>query len=119
MRVVLLGKGGSGKSSLAGLVCAELAERGRRVLALDADSVPGLSQVLGVAPSDDWYLAGMAERKDGGWKLTASPAEVVDRSAPADRAVVGADRIGASPLDHDPTSPAVSVVRQLATALRP
>lgn len=42
-----------------------------------------------------------------------------DLVIPADRGVVGADRIGASPLDHDPTSPAIGIVRQLATALRP
>jgi CO dehydrogenase maturation factor len=79
VRVVLLGKGGSGKSTLAGLVCASLSERGERVVALDADSVPGLAQVLGMAPSDDWFLAGMAVRQAGGWKLENSPAETVRR----------------------------------------
>lgn len=77
MRVVLLGKGGSGKSTLAGLVCASLGERGERVVALDADSVPGLAQVLGMAPSDDWFLSGMAIREAGGWRLEHSPAETV------------------------------------------
>ncbi|MGH9157653.1 MAG: hypothetical protein ACRD1K_17865 [Acidimicrobiales bacterium] len=81
MRVVLLGKGGSGKSTLAGLLAAELAGRGRPVLALDADSVPGLAQVLGMASSDDWFLAGMAVREAGGWRLEASPAETVARGA--------------------------------------
>lgn len=79
MRVVLLGKGGSGKSTLAGLLCASLSDRGERVVALDADSVPGLAQVLGMAPSDDWFLAGMAVREAGGWRLQASPAETVQR----------------------------------------
>lgn len=79
MRVVLLGKGGSGKSTLAGLLCAELSERGERVVAMDADSVPGLAQVLGMEPTDDRFLTGMAERKDGGWQLSATPAEVVQR----------------------------------------
>jgi CO dehydrogenase nickel-insertion accessory protein CooC1 len=36
---------------------------------------------------------------------------------PADRAVVAADRAGASPLDHDAVSPAVGVLRQLASSL--
>lgn len=81
MRVVLLGKGGSGKSSLAGLLCAALSRHGEQVMAIDADTVPGLAQVLGMPPSDDWFLAGMAARRNGGWQLEASPAEVVQRCA--------------------------------------
>lgn len=79
MRVVLLGKGGSGKSSLAGLLCAALATRGDRVLAIDADTVPGLAQVLGVDPTDDWFLAGAAVRRNGGWQLEGSSEEIVAR----------------------------------------
>ena len=79
MRVVLLGKGGSGKSTLAGLLCADLRARGEPVVAIDADSVPGLAQVLGVAPTDDWFLAGMAVRENGGWRLEGSPADTVER----------------------------------------
>ncbi len=84
VRVVLLGKGGSGKSTLVGLVASILASAGERVLALDADSVPGLGQVLGTEPSDEWMLAGMAVREHGGWRLAASPEETVERcSRPA------------------------------------
>lgn len=36
---------------------------------------------------------------------------------PEDSAVAAADRAGASPLDHDPGSPAIGVVRDLASAL--
>lgn len=81
VRVVLLGKGGSGKSTLAGLVAGTLSAAGDRVLALDADSVPGLAQVLGMEPSDDWMLAGMAVREQGGWRLSVSPQETVARAA--------------------------------------
>lgn len=81
MRVVLLGKGGSGKSTLAGLVAAALSDAGDRVVALDADSVPGLGQVLGMPTSDDWFLAGMAVREHGGWRLTSSPEETVEQAA--------------------------------------
>ena len=76
-----MGKGGSGKSSLAGLLSAELSDRGERVVALDADSVPGLAQVLGMPPTDDWFLAGAATRDNGGWRLEGTPAEIVDRCA--------------------------------------
>lgn len=81
MRVVFLGKGGSGKSTLAGLLCAEIADRHQRVVAIDADTVPGLDQVLGMESSDEWLLAGVAVRAHGGWQLDGSPAEIVDRCA--------------------------------------
>lgn len=76
-----MGKGGSGKSTLAGLVCTELAARGERVVAIDADTVPGLAQVLGMEPVDDWDLAGAAVRDNGGWRLEGTPTELVDRRA--------------------------------------
>ncbi|MEX2621183.1 MAG: cellulose synthase operon protein YhjQ/BcsQ [Egibacteraceae bacterium] len=83
MRVVMLGKGGSGKSSLGGLLCAALSGSGEQVLAIDADTVPGLAQVLGLEPSDDWFLAGAAARRNGGWELDGTPEEVVERYARA------------------------------------
>lgn len=79
VRVVFLGKGGSGKSTLAGLLCDELAKRDQRVVAIDADTVPGLDQVLGMASTDEWALAGMAVREHGGWRLSGTPAEIVNR----------------------------------------
>jgi len=81
VRVVLLGKGGSGKSTLCGLLGVELGDRGKRVVAMDADTVPGLAQVLGMPPTDDWFLAGMATRDNGGWRLEGSAPEIVDRCA--------------------------------------
>ncbi|HVM02067.1 MAG TPA: DUF87 domain-containing protein [Acidimicrobiales bacterium] len=81
MRVVLLGKGGSGKSTLAGLLCAEIVSRRGSVVAFDADTVPGLGEVLGMPATDDWFLAGTAVREGGGWRLDGTPADVVDRCA--------------------------------------
>lgn len=78
---MLLGKGGSGKSTLAGLLCAELRHRGEQVVAIDADSVPGLAPVLGMESTDDWFLTGMAVRQNGGWRLEKSAADVVDGAA--------------------------------------
>lgn len=40
-----------------------------------------------------------------------------DVVVPADSAVAAADRAGTSPVDHDPGSPAVGVVRHLASSL--
>lgn len=52
MRVGFVGKGGAGKSSLAGTFARVLAARGNRVLALDSDPMPGLAFSLGIAQSD-------------------------------------------------------------------
>jgi len=52
MRVAFVGKGGAGKSSLAGTFARVLAKTGDRVLALDSDPMPGLAFSLGVEQSD-------------------------------------------------------------------
>ncbi|MBA3525268.1 MAG: hypothetical protein H0T85_12130 [Geodermatophilaceae bacterium] len=52
MRVAFVGKGGAGKSSLAGTFARVLARTGQRVLALDSDPMPGLAFSLGVSQSD-------------------------------------------------------------------
>ncbi|MDQ3708336.1 MAG: hypothetical protein M3387_03355 [Actinomycetota bacterium] len=52
MRVVFVGKGGAGKSSLAGTFARLLARTGERVLALDSDPMPGMAFSLGVPRSD-------------------------------------------------------------------
>ncbi len=40
-----------------------------------------------------------------------------DLVIPEDGAVTTADRVGSSPVDHDPASPAVGVLRELASSL--
>ena len=52
MRVAFVGKGGAGKSSLAGSFARVLASSGERVLALDSDPMPGMAFSLGVAQTD-------------------------------------------------------------------
>ncbi len=52
MRVAFVGKGGAGKSSLAGTFARLLARTGERVLALDSDPMPGMAYSLGVPRSD-------------------------------------------------------------------
>lgn len=47
-----MGKGGAGKSAIAGTFVRCLAGRGRDVLALDSDPMPGLALSLGMAQSD-------------------------------------------------------------------
>ncbi len=53
MRVAFVGKGGAGKSSLAGTFARVLARTGERVLALDSDPMPGLAFSLGVKSTDE------------------------------------------------------------------
>lgn len=52
MRIAFVGKGGAGKSAVAGTFARLLARTGERVLALDSDPLPGLAFSLGVERSD-------------------------------------------------------------------
>ena len=51
MKLVVAGKGGSGKTSISGTLARTLARSGHKVLAIDADSNPNLALTLGV-PAD-------------------------------------------------------------------
>lgn len=48
MKIAVTGKGGSGKSTVAGALIRQLAESGRRVVAVDADPNPNLGISLGL-----------------------------------------------------------------------
>ena len=52
IRVAFVGKGGAGKSTIAGTFARLLARRGQPVLALDSDPMPGMPYSLGVAVDD-------------------------------------------------------------------
>lgn len=52
VRVAFVGKGGSGKSAIAGTFARALARRGEPVLAIDSDPMPGLAFSLGVEVTD-------------------------------------------------------------------
>lgn len=49
MKMAISGKGGVGKTTVAGTLCRMLGRRGRSVLAIDGDPNPNLSVVLGIA----------------------------------------------------------------------
>lgn len=76
MRVAFVGKGGAGKSAIAGPFCRLLARRtGQGVVAIDSDPLPGLAYSLGV-PSTDTPLPPelveqVGEDPDITWRLRA------------------------------------------------
>ena len=49
LKLGVVGKGGVGKTTVAGLLAAAWAERGRRVVAIDTDSNPNLGLSLGLS----------------------------------------------------------------------
>lgn len=50
MKLVVAGKGGSGKTSISGTMARLIARSGRDVLAIDGDSNPNLALTLGIPP---------------------------------------------------------------------
>ena len=64
MRVAFVGKGGAGKSSLAGTFARILAGTGRSVLALDSDPMPGMAFSLGIEQTDSGLPDGAVEEYD-------------------------------------------------------
>lgn len=85
LRVAVVGKGGAGKTMISATLARLLARRGRRVLAADLDTNPGLAFSLGLGP--DAAGAPLAVQKHPGapygWDLAAgvTPAEAVERFA--------------------------------------
>ena len=84
LRLAVVGKGGVGKSVVSGTLARVLARRGNRVLALDSDTLPGLSISLGADVPEDVPLNAAAERNEKGrWKLRkgVGPVRAVQRYA--------------------------------------
>ena len=70
MRIAVVGKGGAGKSVVAGTIARLLGRRGQPVLAVDTDLMPGLAYSLGVEPAREGTLDGAAEKDERGrWRL--------------------------------------------------
>ncbi len=49
-RLAVCGKGGSGKTTIAGTLARQFARRGHQVIAIDGDSNPNLAITLGIPP---------------------------------------------------------------------
>jgi CO dehydrogenase maturation factor len=71
VKIAVVGKGGAGKSVLAGTMARIQARRGKRVLVLDSDLLPGLSFSIGSGPDPDIPpLVEAAYRPEGQrWRL--------------------------------------------------
>lgn len=81
--LAVAGKGGSGKSVIAGTLARLFARRGHRVLAIDSDPMPGLARSLGVREPKRPPLnrAAVRDRKTKRWKLRPGigPMRAVER----------------------------------------
>jgi CO dehydrogenase maturation factor len=66
MKVAVVGKGGSGKTTTSAVVARALARRGLSVVALDCDSNPNLGISLGVGDAETERLVAMRESLDDG-----------------------------------------------------
>lgn len=66
MKIGVVGKGGAGKTTVAGTVARSLARRGEKVLAVDADVNPMLGISLGVGPERTEALVGARQALDAG-----------------------------------------------------
>jgi len=72
LRLAFVGKGGAGKSAIAGTLARVLARRGHTVLAVDSDPLPGLAFSVGVgdvaerdAPIPDEAVVERADGEEG------------------------------------------------------
>jgi CO dehydrogenase maturation factor len=80
VKVAVIGKGGSGKTTISGILARTLARSGRRVIALDCDANPnlGVSLGLGLEPTED--LAAIRQSlEDGGVEHAPGVEELLSR----------------------------------------
>ncbi len=87
MRLAIAGKGGSGKTTISGTLARLLAQAGRQVVAVDADTNPNLATTLGLQPDRAKEIVALPrsllkreQRPDGTMASTflRDPLEVLD-----------------------------------------
>ncbi len=80
MKVAVVGKGGSGKTTTSAVLARTLARGGRTTLALDCDSNPNLGISLGLGEDATERLVSVRDAVDAGDEQHAStPDDLVER----------------------------------------
>jgi CO dehydrogenase maturation factor len=64
LKLAITGKGGVGKTTLSALLAHVFAERGQKVLAIDADPATGLAAACGVPPEEAGAIVPIVEMED-------------------------------------------------------
>jgi len=64
MKIAVSGKGGTGKTFIAGTLAAHFAAGGHPVIAIDADPSPNLAQSLGLSPGEAGRIVPVAENTE-------------------------------------------------------
>jgi CO dehydrogenase maturation factor len=64
LKIAVIGKGGSGKTTVAAIIARSLASRGRSVIALDCDTNPNLGLSLGFGLERTNALAAIRQSMD-------------------------------------------------------
>ncbi len=64
MKIAIVGKGGTGKTTSAGTIARWIARQGREVIALDCDSNPNLGLSLGLSVEETERLAAIRQSLD-------------------------------------------------------
>jgi CO dehydrogenase maturation factor len=97
MKIAVAGKGGSGKTTVAGTLARILGRRGNDVLALDADTNPMLGVSLGIGPEETDVLMAVRQGIDSGQvghePTVAGMIDTFGRDAPDGVRLVLASRI--------------------------
>lgn len=79
MKIAVVGKGGSGKTTTSAVLSRGLARAGHRVVALDCDTNPNLGLSLGVGDRETQRLLTLREQVDeGDGQHAVSWAEILD-----------------------------------------
>ena len=92
MKIAVTGKGGVGKTFIAGSLAGRFARQGRPVIAIDADPSPNLGISLGLSPEDAGTIVPLAENEElirlktgtayaGVFRLTFTVDDLIDRFA--------------------------------------
>lgn len=79
MKIAVVGKGGSGKTTTAAVVARTLGRRGATVVALDCDTNPNLGLSLGVGDTETERLATLREQVGDSSEHAPRWGDIIDR----------------------------------------